>query len=101
MRKKSVGEAKGSNAEAGEVKRCCSRECRAWVVHVEFGFVSCFEVGDGDGDEREGIGEVTMSVQSNTAFFVTNPTIFVSWDREEMFSVSAREVASVPPRKEP
>lgn len=48
-----------------------------------------------------GEGEVTISVQLKTAFFVIKPTIFVGRERDVKFSVRAKEVASVPPRKEP
>lgn len=42
-----------------------------------------------------------MPVQSKTAFLVMRPMIFVGRERDVKFSVKAREVARVPPRKDP
>lgn len=112
-RKKRVGEAKGSNALAGEVKRWVFSVWRVWVVHCfltshssagspEAEFVWGLEGGDGDGEDgKEGSLEVAMEVQSKIPLWIIRPRILgrvlgVIWD-----SVRPRTVPRVPPRWEP
>ena len=110
MRKKRVGETKGSNAWAGCWKRLVRRSNSVRDVH---GFErSTNEVlstrwvdgGVEDGDWMGGwggSGEVTMCVQSKIPSFTMSPAMLKGVDLEDLLSVSAREVASVPPRCEP
>jgi hypothetical protein len=50
---------------------------------------------------RRGSFVVAALVQSKIPFWTTRPRMFVGADLETWDSVSAREVASVPPRREP
>ena len=54
-----------------------------------------------DWDDSEGVSETEIDVQSKTASRAMSPEIVVGTCFEAKLSVRAREVARVPPRKEP
>lgn len=93
-RKKRRGEAKGSKALAGDGKRCVLRAWRLLISHMSLSLVMVAgSIGDGGRD-------VAAAVQSKTPFRTMVPLIEEPTGRVRV-SVREREVARVPPRKEP
>lgn len=96
-RKKRAGEAKGSKHEEGWAKRSCFSGWRSGRVKgVEEEMWSSSPVARGDGVEMSLV--VAMEVQLNIPFTTMRPWMLTEESLEERDSVSAREVARVPPR---
>lgn len=95
-RKKRRGEAKGSKALAGDGKSLVLRVWRVLVPHISlpFGFV--------DGSLGLGGRDVAIWVQSKIALRMMAPSMETPTPTGRVcVSVKERELASVPPRKEP
>lgn len=108
VRKKRVGEAKGSNVDSGEVKRVVFRALRVGDVHVAAPtvFISPSSPdsdsdSDDESDEVVENSEVVKTEKSNTPSLTISPLILTGLVLEVRDSVKAREVANVPPKKEP
>jgi hypothetical protein len=93
--KKSSGEAKESNVDNGAVKSLSFRKCSVGASQV----FSHPALGEDD-EEVDGEG-VEIEVQSKIASRAISPEMVVGSCFEGKLSVRAREVARVPPRKEP
>jgi hypothetical protein len=94
VRKNRSGEAKESNVDAGFANNLFFR---AWSVVESHPFQVLLSVSNSD----KGVSEVEIAVQSKTASRAMNPDIVAGSCFEAKLSVKAREVARVPPRKEP
>lgn len=107
-----------SKQDAGEEKRWVFRLWRVWSVHGSFpltlisiswprvaGVALASGLGGGDAEDGEegskGFLEVATPVQSNIPLYTINARIFIGPSLLAEVSVSASDVASVPPRKEP
>ena len=110
VRKRRVGEAKASNVDAGVANSLClSLYSVSSVQGFDISSVNslscCCELGreeDADGNGlRDGFMEVATCVQSNIPSRTTRPAMLTGTFFEALVSVSASEVASVPPRWEP
>jgi len=103
VRKKRVGEAKGSNAPEGAGNNLSLSEYNVVASHTPSLLPSSRPNADEGEDDvvdggDDGGGEVATPVQSYTPFLAIKPAILVGSLFEAKDSVSAREVARVAPR---
>jgi hypothetical protein len=104
VRKNRRGEAKESNVDAGVLNKLLFRGWRVVASHPSSqACLLCHpsSVSGGGWVDSEGVSEVEMAVQSKIASRTMRPEIVVGTCFEAKLSVKAREVARVPPRKEP
>lgn len=94
VRKKRRGEAKESNVDTGFANNLFFRVWSVAASHPS-------QVLHSASNSGEGVSEVEIAVQSKTASRAMRPEMVVGDCFEAKLSVKAREVASVPPRKEP
>jgi len=104
VRKNRSGEAKESNVDAGVRNNLFFRPWRVVASHPSS--QTCLlshtsSVSGGGWVDSEGVSVVEIDVQSKTASRAMRPEMVVGSCFEAKLSVKAREVARVPPRKEP